>query len=359
VERPGRPRGARLAAYREIASSLAGRSDDELRDLADTAVPLGHGIGGAAARAHVGGHQVFVKLVPLTAVEELPGNTCSTANTFALPAFCHYGIAQPGIGSPGFTAWRELAVHIMTTDWVTAGSFEGFPMLYHWRVLPGRAVPLSPELADVDRAVAYWGGGDEVRRRIEALRQSRSSLALFLEHFPHDLHKWLGAQLQAGGPAGDRACAMVERELEAGTGFMEARGLLHFDAHFENILTDGQRLYFADYGLALSAGFGLSPGEADFFRLHRGYDRYYVRSYLVHWLITALHGLRGEDRTALIRSYALGEPPRDVPAAAAAALRRHAPLAAAMVPFFRGLQQDSRETPYPAEELSQAAAPRH
>ncbi|MFI7135214.1 hypothetical protein ACIBQ1_56840 [Nonomuraea sp. NPDC050153] len=34
---------------------------------------------------------------------------------------------------------------------------------------------------------------------------------------------------------------------------MNSRGLLHFDAHFENILTGGQRLYFADYGLAVSA----------------------------------------------------------------------------------------------------------
>ena len=53
---------------------------------------------------------------------------------------------------------------------------------------------------------------------------------------------------------------MVEKELEAGTSFMNARGLLHFDAHFQNILTDGERLYFADYGLAISSRFDLSRG---------------------------------------------------------------------------------------------------
>ena len=61
---------------------------------------------------------------------------------------------------------------------------------------------------------------------------------------------------------------MVERKLDAGTAFMNARGLLHFDAHFDNILTDGQRLYFADYGLALSSRFDLSEDEATFFDRH-------------------------------------------------------------------------------------------
>lgn len=43
---------------------------------------------------------------------------------------------------------------------------------------------------------------------------------------------------------------------------MNTRGLLHFDAHFENILTDGQRLFFADYGLAISSRFELSRDES-------------------------------------------------------------------------------------------------
>jgi hypothetical protein len=48
-------------------------------------------------------------------------------------------------------------------------------------VLPDSAPSLPEELADVERAVAYWGGGSEVRHRIEALQQSSASVALFLE----------------------------------------------------------------------------------------------------------------------------------------------------------------------------------
>jgi hypothetical protein len=143
---------------------------------------------------------------PLTELNRRSEHLRSTANVFELPTFCHYGVGI--IGGPGLGAWRELA--------------------------------------DVERAVAYWGGGTQVRRRLEA-----------------------------GDEAADRACAMVKRELEPGISFMNARGLLHFDAHFENILTDGRRLYFTDYGLAISSGFELSEDESEFFARHESYDRCY------------------------------------------------------------------------------------
>ena len=34
---------------------------------------------------------------------------------------------------------------------------------------------------------------------------------------------------------------------------MNTHGLVHFDAHFGNVLTDGRRLFVADFGLATSA----------------------------------------------------------------------------------------------------------
>ncbi len=313
----------------------------------DAAAPIGSGIGGKSALLEVAGTPVFVKRVPLTDPERRPENVRSTANLFALPVFCQYGI-----GGPGFGAWRELAAHTMTTNWVLAGEYEGFPLMHHWRVLPDSA-PLPEELADVERAVAYWGGGSEVRHRIEALREASASVALFLEYIPRSLHEWLGVQVGAGDEAADRACAMVERELEAGTSFMNSRGLLHFDAHFENILTDGRRLFFADYGLAISSRFELSRAEAGFFDRHQTYDRCYTAMYLVKWLVTALYGVRGEERDALVRAFAEGKSPTGIPATAAAIVARHAPLAAVMSEFHRRLQRESRETPYPLEEIQQ------
>ncbi|MFJ9031647.1 protein kinase family protein [Streptomyces sp. NPDC102274] len=338
-------RGARLTAHGAVSTSLALYSDRALSELVDTAVPIGSGIGGKSALLEVAGTPVFVKRVPLTDLERRPEHVRSTANLFELPVFCQYGV-----GGPGFGAWRELAVHAMTTNWVLAGEYEGFPLMYHWRVVPD-STPLPDELADVERTVAYWGGGPGVRRRIRALQRSSASVALFLEYIPQNLHQWMTAQIETGEETTDRACVMVEKDLEAGTSFMNAHGLLHFDAHFENILTDGRRLYFADYGLAISSRFELSRDHVDFFDRHQTYDRCYTAGYLANWLVTALYGYGRDDREAQVRAYARGERPTGVPEAAAAILTRNAPFAALMSDFFGKLRNESRETPYPLEEI--------
>ncbi|MFC7424661.1 protein kinase family protein [Nocardia tengchongensis] len=342
-------RPARLHAYGAVSTALALHSDHALGELMDAAVPIGAGIGGKSALLEVAGTPVFVKRVPLTDLERLPEHVRSTANLFDVPLFYHYGVGL--IGGAGFGAWRELAVHTMTTNWVLAAEYECFPLMYHWRVLPD-TTPLPEELADIDRAVAYWDGRPQVRHRIEALRDSSASIALFLEYIPQTLHEWLNVQIEAGDEAADRACAMVERELAAGTAFMNSRGLLHLDAHFWNILTDGRRLYFGDYGLSLSSAFDISPEEAVFFDRNQSYDRGFTATYLVNWLLTALYGLEGrETRAAKVRAIAEGKPPEGIPEGAAAVLTRHAPVAAAMSAFMRAFQQASRSTPYPDGEI--------
>ncbi|MFJ9982037.1 protein kinase family protein [Streptomyces cyaneofuscatus] len=312
IAQAGGPGSARLSAYSAVSTSLALHSDRRLSELVDAALPLGSGIGGRSALLKVDGKPVFVKRVPLTERERLPEHARSTANLFGIPTFCQYGVG----GGPGFGAWRELAVHTMTTNWVLGGEYQGFPLMYHWRVLPDTAA-LPEELADVERVVAYWGGSPEVRRRIEALQRSTASLALFLEYIPQTLDEWLTEQIEAGEEGADRARSLVERELEACTSFMNARGLVHFE-------------------------------------LHRTYDRCYTRSWLVNRLITKVYGYEREEREALIRACAEGEAPPDGPQEARAILSRHAPLAAVMTDFYVKVQDEDRETPYPAEALRRA-----
>jgi hypothetical protein len=205
VESSEASRGARLAAYSAVSTSLALCSDRQLHDLVDAAAPLGSGIGGTSALLEVAGTPVFVKRLPLTDLERQPENVRSTANLFGLPAFCHPGLGVPG--GPGFGAWRELAVHTTTTNWVLAEDHEGFPLMYHWRVLPHPGQSLPEELADVEKAVSYWGGEPEVRHRIEALRDSSASIALFLEYIPQNLHDWLDVQVNADDETAEQACA--------------------------------------------------------------------------------------------------------------------------------------------------------
>ncbi|MBP0459205.1 protein kinase family protein [Streptomyces montanisoli] len=329
-------RGARLAAHGAASTALALRSDRGLRELVAAGTPLGSGIGGQTVLLEVEGTPVFVKQVRLTDLERRPEHVRSTANVFGLPSFCHYGVGT--VGSPGFGAWRELAVHTMTTNWVISGEYEGFPLMYHWRVIPDAGQPLPEELADVERAVAHWGGGAAIRRRIEGVQQSTASILLFLEYIPQNLHDWLGVQIKAGAQEAERACAMVDDELRAGISFMNGRGLLHFDANFQNILTDGRRLFFADYGLAISSRFELAEDETDFYDEHRTYDECYSVTHLVNWLAVALHGYSPEERRAFVRACARGVRPEGVPASVAALLVRYAPVAEVMGDFYRAFQ---------------------
>ncbi|MFI0509300.1 protein kinase family protein [Streptomyces sp. WSLK1-5] len=338
----------RLHTHTHTTTSLARLSDRELADLVASGTPLGVGIGGRATLVEVDGVRVFVKRLPLTDTELHPANVRSTANLFDTPAFCHYGIGA--IGSPGFGAWRELTVHEMTTDWVRSGRFPGFPLLHHWRVLPDTPYPLPEELADEEGAVAYWGGAPGIREHIAALRAATASLTLFLEYVPHTLHDWLHDQLRTADA--DSACALVEQGLETLTGFLRGRQLIHFDAHFGNILTDGHQLYLTDYGLSLSDRFRLDPEERDFFDRHRPYDRAYALSYLVHWLVVDQYGLDRDEREDFIRACADGRHPEGIPGAAAALISRHAELATVVGDFNRRLERESRLTPYPHAEVA-------
>ncbi|HET8658042.1 MAG TPA: serine/threonine protein phosphatase [Micromonosporaceae bacterium] len=337
----------RLERHRAVAARLARLDDRRLAALLDTATPAGVGIGGTTASLEVDGVRVFVKKVPLTDLERRPQHVRSTANLFGLPTFYQYGV-----GSAGFGAWRELAAHLMTTGWVQAGGCAAFPLLHHWRVLPRPPVPV--DLAELERTVAYWEGSAAVRARLAALARSTASVVLFLEHVPHTVRAWLGAA--AGGAGAAAAYSFVERELRAGVAAMGARGLLHLDAHLDNLLTDGHRLYFADLGLAMSARFHLSPAEAAFFQRHRSYDRCYTATHLARSLVSTLCGTTPAQCDEVLRDCAAtGRPPGGLPEPAAAIVARHAPVAVVMTRFIRQLQTVSKETPYPVEEVLRAA----
>jgi hypothetical protein len=233
--------------------------------------------------------------------------------------------------------------------------------MYHWRVLPG-AAPLADEHADIERVVAYWGGSAAVRRRLHALAQASASVVLFLEYIPQNLDAWLTSQLAAGPDAVTAACAMVQRCLQADIAFMNANGLLHFDAHFRNILTDGHRLYLADLGLATSPRFDLSIDERDFLALNASHDAGYAVRELLNWIVANVVGIATPDsggpveRYDYIRRCAAGARPAGASEPVAELISRYAPVAAILNDFYWNLFGVSRATPYPAQEITQAMA---
>ncbi|MGW4384806.1 protein kinase family protein [Kitasatospora sp. NPDC004531] len=337
---------ARLRTYGRAATALALLSDRRLAELLDAeGESAASGIGGRSGTREVDGIRVFVKRVPLTDLELTAGHLRSTANLFELPGFYQYGI-----GSNGFGAWRELAAHTLTTHWVLDGAHEAFPLMYHWRILPDTPpTGFLDEFGGIDGAVAHWDGHPAVRRRLEALGAATHSLVLFLEHLPHTLADWLHRHPDRTG-APQLAAA---EELDRGTRFMNERGFLHFDAHFHNVLTDGRLIVFADFGLALSERFDLTPAERRFLTDHRGYDRHYTAGHLLRHHLLDRH--RGEaERTDFLRSWLDGHRPAGVPGPAAALLDRYGPTAVVLDEFHRRLLTESKSTPYPLADLERA-----
>lgn len=347
------PHATRLAKYAQISSALALHSNESLTRLVDEATQLAAGIGGTTLLLDLEGRKVFAKRVRLTDLERRPEHLMSTANLFQLPTFC-----QRNVGSPGCGVWRELAANVLTTNWVLAGQATSFPLMYHWRVLPGAAAPTAPplseDLADLEGMIQYWEDCPAMAERLRALAQASASVLIFLEYIPQHLDDWLSAQLAAGPDAFDAACTLVEHGLETDLALMNDLGLLHGDAHFQNILTDGQRLYFADLGLALSTRFELSEAELHYLQQNANLDRCYVPSKWVNWLVKAhVPDASPPERMELVRRCAAGDTLAGLPPTIAAIIRRRAPMAVVINDFYAKLHGERRSTPYPWREIEE------
>lgn len=328
----------RRTRHGRISTLLAARGDGELAALLGTGQSVQVGVGGGSAVVDVDGAPVFVKRVPLTDLEL--AHPRSTANLYGLPTFCQYGI-----GGADFNGWRELAANLTVTEGVLAGETESFPLLYHWRVLPGRP-PVADEHADIEAVVARQGGAPQVRTRLEALAAATHSLVLFCEYLPYPMTGWLRED-----PVG--RAEPIERQLAEIAAFLRGRALLHMDAHFDNMRTDGERIYLTDFGLATSPRFELSAAEREFVARHADHDARLTVLHLVNWLVMTACGIpvpaTGDpvERNEYVRRCAAGDIPSDVPAAVAGVLRRHAPTAARLNAFYWRLFDGEMHAEYP------------
>jgi hypothetical protein len=330
----------RRCRHDRISALLTARNDDELAAVVRAAPTNAVGVGGGSSVLDVDGVPVFAKRIPITDREL--AHPHSTANLFDLPSYCHYGVYRlPGAA---FGVWRELAANMIVTEEVLAGEAEYFALLYHWRVLPGRA-PIASEQLDIDAVVAQFGGAPAVRIGLEERAAATSSLVLFLEYLPCSLLDRLT------DPVGQ--AATLERQLFEIVAFLRSHELLHMDGHFGNIRADDDRIYLVDFGMATSSRFDLSDAERAFVAQHIGHDAEYAAMRLVNWLVTTVCGVPMPasggpvDRNMYVRRCASGDIPQDVPATVAEILARHAPAAARMNDFVWRLCDGDIHAEYP------------
>ncbi len=340
---------SRLQLHQKLSSQLADYSDSALSALLQNAAPLHEGVGGTSSIMKIDAQMVFVKRIALTDFEQKKENFLSTANLFDLPLFFQYRL-----GSAGFGAGRELAAHKLATEWVTSGACTNFPLLYHWRILEGkRPNAMSPrQVEDLNIAVEFWDNSEAVRHRLEALHEASAHLHLFLEYIPEALHQWLLGELGNGGNRADRAVAQVETDCNATSAFFSANNFVHFDAHFNNILTNGN-LFYCDFGLALSEQFDLEKEEVDFLKHHRSYDRCVSIVSLVQALMLHFYG-EGKWLSHLHAFINSNEarPERMTPFLESR-IKAYAPIAFRLSEFYQQLDTETKSAIYPAEALEQ------
>ncbi len=274
---------SRRRRYFELSSRIAQIDGAELNRIAESS-DMTKGWG----RNHVmnvGGAKVFVKRIPMTAIEH--EQFLSTRNLYDLPTFYNYGV-----GSAGFGISRELVAHIKTTNWVLDGQAEGFPLMYHYRVLPFFGEKAPADEARQKRYVEYWAGNENIGRYMLDRAAATHELALYLEYVPFVLDPWLRKR--------PGRTSEVVQDLFGTIDFLRSKGLIHFDAHFHNILTDGERCYLTDFGLVADRSFDLSPEEAAFFKAHTFYDYGEVIAELSFHLRDRFNALPDDKKASLL-----------------------------------------------------------
>ncbi|WP_411733878.1 protein kinase domain-containing protein [Paeniglutamicibacter sp.] len=328
---------------RGIFDVLAGLDDASVRSLINAADPVGVGIGGTTKTACINETTVFVKQLPLTSIEEV--DPTATVSRIQLPFVSHYGI-----GSPTHGVGRELAAHLVTSEWVQAGAVDIFPQLLGWRVVDLKCDTDLSEF-DGDTAPRQWGSHwPQVHEKLTAMKDASKSLVLFLEYVPETLGAWLRRSLAAG--TGETVFADVVDQVIEATAWMERQGFQHFDVHPGNILVREGRLLFTDFGLALYGGFALTPEEKASMLTHEAYDRDSALMHLFHWVLFELGYISGPQRLALLRAAAADpatpalDPVRAALGGGADLIATHACVAVYMTEMFGTLMMDASATRY-------------
>jgi hypothetical protein len=248
----------RRQAYFKLSADIAQLDNEQLRALLGQNASKAPGSGwGANQTLTFDQSKVFVKRVPVTDLEY--GHLFSTKNLYHLPTYCNYGLV-----SIGFNIFRELLTHIKTTQWVLAGEIATFPLMYHYRIIPFSGPQTGLDRAQLRTYVERWGNNKNVGKYAVDRANANHELVLFLEYIPHILGTWLAEHPSQLQQLWNDLCTTID--------FLRTKRIVHFDAHFHNVLTDGKQTYLTDFGLVLDQNFALTQEEELFLERHELYD---------------------------------------------------------------------------------------
>ena len=238
----------------------------------------------------VGGKKVFVKRLPVTGLEY--ENMYSTKNFYRLPTYYNYGV-----GSAGFGVFREIIALIKTTNAVLAGEVENFPLLYHHRVMPYLGDLTELDMERHQGYVRYWNNNKQVGQYRIDRTKAKYEVMMFFEHIPYELWRWFGKHM-------DQVDMVVDGMKDA-ISYLIKNDVIHFDCHWGNIMTDGERVYLADFGLVLEKRFGLNKREHNFFKANKYYDGGEFLCGLGSYVARVFRNLSDRKKESVKRAYGL------------------------------------------------------
>lgn len=199
----------------------------------------------------------FVKRIPLTELEY--HHLFSTRNHYDLPLHYNYPMI-----SAGFGAFRELNLHIKTTNWVLSGEIDNFPLMYHYRIIKSDDRIVEVDEQEHNDYIASWNGSRSIDKYIKDRESAPYEIVIFLEYIPYVFDEWFTDNTEKVYDLSEKMFRIFD--------FLQVKGIIHFDTHFNNILTDGEELYLTDFGLALDKAFCHSEEENLFFNDHVLFD---------------------------------------------------------------------------------------
>ncbi|MGG6241064.1 hypothetical protein ACQ4N7_20770 [Nodosilinea sp. AN01ver1] len=281
----------RREAYFQLSSRIAQLNNAQLSHLLEANAANTSNSGWGVNQTLVFGQsKVFVKRIPVTDLEY--NNLFSTRNLYDLPTYCNYGLGSTGIG-----VFRELITHIKTTHWVLEGEHSMFPLMYHYRILPSTELRSQVDADQLQRYVACWGNSENAGQYLLDRAIASRELVLFLEHIPYILGEWL----RDNPDKLQKPLCDLRKTID----FLSAKGIIHFDAHFFNALTDGEQTYLTDFGLVLDRSFDLTEKEKAFFDRNALYDYGEVLRNLGYLMRLSYDLCSESDRLKIISKYGI------------------------------------------------------
>jgi serine/threonine protein kinase len=205
--------------------------------------------------------KVFIKAIPIAG--KILKHVHDTSNIYDLPEYYNYGY-----GSAGVNPWRELLMHIQTTNYVLNGTCDFFPMMYHYRVIKddnNDQISSGLEQKLMDR----WDNNKNIIKYLEDRINAKHKIVLFLEYIPHVAYKYLNKNPSFVSDFYKQSKSIIK--------FCNKNGILHNDAHLGNFIIDNdEKVYLTDFGLSLSKKFDLDKQEIKFMKMNKNLDRVYL-----------------------------------------------------------------------------------